>query len=244
MQRIRMVIQYDGSRYHGFQFQTNAHTVQAALQDAIFNLTGERKSLLFASRTDAGVHALGQVIAFDTVASIPLDRWALAMNSVLPEDIQVLHSQLAAPDFHPRFQAVCKHYTYKIYRSLQGSVFQRHYAWCNSEALDVESMQEACEFLLGPHNFRSFCASGSSAKTFTRTMSRCEIQEEGDYLCLYLSADGFLYNMVRIIMGTLVDIGRGRLEPGQMASILARQDRKCAGPTAPPQGLYLVRVDY
>lgn len=244
MQRIKMIVQYDGSQYHGFQLQANAHTVQAALQDAISKLSGERRPLLFAGRTDAGVHAVGQVIACDTNAGIPPERWATALNSVLPDDIRVLHSQPAALDFHPRFQAVCKHYTYKIYRSPLGAVFNRHYAWCNFEALDVRAMQEACGYLLGRNNFKSFCASGSSVKNFTRTMSRCELQQEGDYLCLQLSADGFLYHMVRIIMGTLVDIGRGRWEPGQMASIIAQQDRKYAGPTAPPQGLYMVRVDY
>lgn len=244
MRRIKMIVQYDGSQYHGFQIQPNAHTVQAALQQAICHLTGERTALLFAGRTDSGVHALGQVIAFDTNATIPTERWGLAMNSVLPDDIRILDSQIVTSDFHPRFQAVCKHYTYRVYRNPWGAVLQRKYAWCCTERLDMEAMRGACKVLVGHHNFKSFCASGSPVKTFTRTMHRCELEQDGDYLCLHIAADGFLYHMVRIIMGTLIEIGRSRRHSHEMAEIIAREDRKYAGPTAPPQGLYLIKVEY
>lgn len=244
MRRIKMIVQYDGSQYHGFQIQPNAHTIQAALQKAICDLTGEKAALLFAGRTDSGVHALGQVIAFDTEASIPPERWGLAMNSFLPEDVRILHSQTVTSNFHPRFQAVCKHYTYRVYRNLWGAVLQRSYAWCCTDSLDIEAMSDACEVLVGHHNFKSFCASGSPVKTFNRTIQHCKLQQDGDYLCLHIAADGFLYHMVRIIMGTLVEIGRGRRHPHEMTEIIARQDRKHAGPTAPPQGLYLVKVEY
>ncbi|HCF48963.1 MAG TPA: tRNA pseudouridine(38-40) synthase TruA [Syntrophomonas sp.] len=244
MQRIKMIIQYDGSQYHGFQIQLNAHTIQAALQEAIYRLTAEKVSVLFAGRTDTGVHALGQVIAFDTSASIPAQRWGLALNSFLPPDIQVLESEAARADFHPRFLAVTKHYRYRIYRSPLGAVCQRNYAWCNTEKLDLEKMQRACAYLRGTHNFKSFCASGSPVKTFTRTVSRCQMEEDDHYLFLDIAADGFLYNMVRIITGTLIEVGRGRLKAQNLAEILARQDRRYAGPTAPPQGLYLLGVDY
>ncbi|MGI6433794.1 MAG: tRNA pseudouridine(38-40) synthase TruA [Syntrophomonadaceae bacterium] len=244
MHRIKMIIQYDGSHYHGFQIQLRVPTVQAILQQAINSLSGEEVSLLFAGRTDAGVHALGQVIAFDTAASIPAERWGQALNSHLPADIQVLQSQAAPDCFHPRFQAKIKHYRYLIYRNPIGAVCQRKYAWCSTETLNIKAMQESCRFLTGRQNFKSFCASGSSVKTFTRTISQCHLQEQGDYLVLDIAADGFLYNMVRIIMGTLMEIGRDRRPAAEMAAIIARQDRNYAGPTAPPQGLYLVRVDY
>ncbi len=239
-----MIIEYDGSQYHGSQIQPNAHTVQAALQEAIYRLTAEKAAVLFAGRTDTGVHACGQVIAFDTSASIPPQRWGLALNSVLPADIRVLESEEVSPDFHPRFQAVLKHYQYRIYRSPQGAVFQRHYAWCCTEPLNLEDMHRACPYLLGTHNFKSFCASGYTTKTFVRTVTYCRLREEGLYLLLDIAADGFLYNMVRIITGTLVDIGRGRIKPRDMEHIIASQERKNAGPTAPPQGLYLLQVDY
>lgn len=244
MHRIKMIIQYDGSHYHGFQIQPNVVTVQAILQQAIISLCGEKVSLLFAGRTDTGVHALGQVIAFDTAASIPAERWGRALNSYLPADIQVLDSQAVADGFHPRYNALTKHYRYHIYRNPIGAVCQRRYAWCNTETLNIKAMQEACSFLTGRQNFKSFCASGSPVKTFTRTISQCYLEEQGDYLIMEIAADGFLYHMVRIVMGTLVEIGRGRWSAAEMAPIIARQDRSCAGLTAPPQGLYLIRVDY
>lgn len=244
MHRIKMIIQYDGSHYHGFQIQPHVPTVQAILQQAIMSLSGEKVSLLFAGRTDTGVHALGQVIAFDTASGIPAERWGRALNSFLPADIQVLDSQAAPEGFHPRFQALTKHYRYQIYRNPIGMVCQRQYAWCNTETLDIKAMQEACGFLPGRQNFKSFCASGSPVKTFTRTISQCRLEEQDAYLILAIAADGFLYNMVRIVMGTLMEIGRGRWPAEEMAAIIARQDRSHAGPTAPPQGLYLVRVDY
>jgi len=244
MPRIKMIVEYDGSQYHGFQIQLNANTVQAVLQEAIYRLTAEKVSLLFAGRTDSGVHAYGQVIAFDTSASIPAQRWGLALNSVLPADIRVLESQQVSADFHPRFQAILKHYQYKIYRSPIGAVFQRNYAWCNTEKLKLKDMQRACTYLLGTHNFKSFCASGYTTKTFERTVTYCRLREEGAYLLLDIAANGFLYNMVRIITGTLVDIGRGRIKAQDLEQIIASQDRKNAGATAPPQGLYLLKVDY
>lgn len=244
MRRIKMIIQYDGSHYHGFQMQLMAPTVQAALQQAVNSVNGVKTALLFASRTDAGVHALGQVIAFDTAAGIPAERWAQALNSRLPPDVRVLESQIAPASFHPRFDALLKHYRYRIYRRPAGAVCQRNYAWCRTETLDIAAMQKACGFLAGRQDFKSFCASGSAVKTFTRAITICRIREQGDHLFLDIAADGFLYHMVRIIMGTLMEIGRGRRPVAEMATIIARRDRRFAGPTAPPQGLYLMRVEY
>lgn len=244
MARIKLLIEYDGTAYHGSQIQINGHTIQAELERGIERLTGETVSVLFAGRTDAGVHALGQVAAFDTRSSIPPERWQFALNSVLPGDIRVLDSIDMPAGFHPRFDAVSKLYRYQIYRQKAGAAFHRHHAYCCFEPLDIKNMQKAAQCLEGQHDFRSFCASGSPVKQFVRAVSSCRLLEEGPFLYLEIVADGFLYNMVRIIMGTLLEIGRGRLSPQDIESILAARDRSQAGPTAPPQGLYLVKVNY
>jgi len=242
--RIRMTVEYDGSRYHGFQIQDNANTVQAELELAIKRVSGESISVLCAGRTDAGVHALGQVIAFDSNSSVPGEKWQFALNSFLPPDIQVAASAECAPDFHPRFQALSKVYHYLIYRQQRGRVFNRNYALYCTEPLDLAAMEEACRPLLGQHNFKSFCASGSSVKTFERTVKVCRLLEKQSYLKLEIEADGFLYNMVRIITGTLLEVGRKTYPPAAMQEIINARDRSQAGPTAPPQGLYLVEVKY
>lgn len=244
MTRIRLTLQYDGSAYHGFQKQENAFTVQECLENTILKLTGQKVSIICAGRTDAGVHALGQVVAFDSEATIPGERWKMAINTYLPDDIQVLHSSLAPADFNPRFQALSKQYTYLIYRRDKGRVMFRNYALCTRVPLEIEAMQEAAALIVGRHNFRAFCASGSSAKTFERFLMKCAVEEKGPFIVLKLEADGFLYNMVRIIMGTLMEVGMGKYPAGRIEEILLSQDRTLAGPTAPPQGLYLRRVIY
>ncbi|MEN6391520.1 MAG: tRNA pseudouridine(38-40) synthase TruA [Syntrophomonas sp.] len=244
MTRIRLILQYDGSAYHGFQKQENAYTVQECLENAILRLTGEKASIVCAGRTDAGVHALGQVVAFDSEATIPGERWKMAINTYLPDDIQVLQSCLARADFNPRFQAVSKQYTYFIYRRDVGRVIFRNYALCTQVPLDLKAMQEAAALMVGRRNFRAFCASGSSAKTFERSLMKCILEEKGLFITLKVEADGFLYNMVRIIMGTLMEIGQGKYPARKVEQILLSEDRTLAGPTAPPQGLYLRRVIY
>lgn len=244
MTRIRLTLQYDGSAYHGFQKQENAYTVQECLENAILRLTGERVSIICAGRTDAGVHALGQVVAFDSTATIPGERWKMAVNTYLPDDIQVLASSLARADFNPRFQALSKQYTYYIYRRDAGRVMFRNYALCTRVPLDLAAMREAAALIVGRRNFRAFCASGSSARTFERCLMKCMVEEKGPFLSLKVEADGFLYNMVRIIMGTLMEVGQGKYPAQRVKEILLSQDRTLAGPTAPPQGLYLRRVIY
>lgn len=244
MTRIRLTLQYDGSAYHGFQKQKNAFTVQECLENAISKITGERVAIVCAGRTDAGVHALGQVAAFDSEATIPGERWKMAINTYLPDDIQVLHSSLAPADFNPRFQALSKQYTYLIYRRDKGRVIFRNYAFCTRVPLKLEAMQEAASLIVGRHNFKAFCASGSSAKTFERFLMKCVVEEKGPFIALKVEADGFLYNMVRIIMGTLMEVGLGKYPAERIEEILLSQDRILAGPTAPPQGLYLRRVIY
>jgi len=244
LQRIKMIVEYDGSSYHGFQVQNNAHTVQAELEQAISNLNGVKTSILFAGRTDAGVHALGQVVAFDSTATIPPDRWRFALNTLLPSDIRVLNSGMARSDFHPRFDALHKRYRYLIYRRQEGAVFYRNLALINDERFDLEAMNEACGLILGNHDFHAFCASGSSARTFERIVYNCTLEENGSLLQFEIEANGFLYNMVRIIVGTLLNVGRGVYSAQVMAEIIAARDRNQAGPTAPPQGLYLMHVTY
>lgn len=244
MQRIKLIIEYDGTAYHGLQVQPNGHTIQAEMEQCIYRLTGEQINMSFAGRTDAGVHALGQVGVFDSNSTIPPERWQYALNSVLPQDIRVVSSETARPGFHPRFEASEKMYRYRIYRQRQGSTFYRSHAWCLTEPLEVGMMSEAARELEGYHDFRSFCASGSPVKQFDRTVTSCLLSEKGPFLDLEIKADGFLYNMVRIIMGTLVETGRGNVLPHDIARILQAQDRRAAGPTAPPHGLYLVEVYY
>ncbi|MDD2620260.1 MAG: tRNA pseudouridine(38-40) synthase TruA [Syntrophomonadaceae bacterium] len=244
MKRVKLVLEYDGSNYHGFQIQKNADTVQGRLELAISRLSGEKIAMTCAGRTDAGVHALGQVVAFDSSASIPGERWTMALNAFLPEDIQVLKSHYVKANFNPRFDAQSKRYIYKILRNKNRRAFYRNLALCNSENLDIGLMQEACKYIEGQHSFRAFCASGSSAKTFERTVSNCFLAEKNNWLTMEIEANGFLYNMVRIIMGTLLEVGRGKYSPAYIEEIIRSQDRTLAGPTAPPQGLYLKEVKY
>jgi len=244
MPRIKMIIEYDGSNYHGFQRQDNAHTIQAEIEKQLRELSGEVVTICGAGRTDARVHARGQVIAFNTNASIPPERWALALNSFLPEDIRVLSSSAAEPNFHPQFNSISKRYAYYLYRQKSGTAFYRRYALCNSDQLDISAIDQACKSIIGRHNFQAFCASGGSSKTHERTVFNCAIREYGSILRLDVEANGFLYNMVRIIMGTLLEVGRRRIPADEIPDILKSRDRTRSGPTAPPQGLYLMGVEY
>jgi tRNA pseudouridine38-40 synthase len=244
MARIKMIIEYDGSEYHGFQMQDNAKTIQEELEKGIEKLTGEKTRLVCAGRTDAGVHALGQVIAFDSCAPIPAERWGVALNSVLPQDIRILSSALAADGFNPRFHALRKTYGYLIYRKKEQALFYRKYALCSTENLNITFMRQACDYLLGGHNFLAFCASGSSSKTFEREIYNCSLEATEERLIFKITANGFLYNMVRIIVGTLLEIGKEKQQPEHMEKLIMAQNRTLAGPTAPPQGLYLYKVEY
>jgi len=242
--RIKAVIEYDGSNYHGFQRQTNAHTIQAQIESDILQLTGEKLVITGASRTDAGVHALGQVIAFDTQSSIPASKWKFALNSVLPEDIRIISTEQVDNNFNPRFNACKKRYCYKIYRAEREWLFYRNYAMLETNNLNLNQMQQACQQLQGIHNFKSFCASGTSVKSFEREVYVCNIINYSNFLNLEIEANGFLYNMVRIIVGTLLEIGKNKYPVDYIDYLLKCQDRSKAGPTVPPQGLYLVSVAY
>lgn len=241
---IRLLLEYDGSGFKGFQIQPEGRTVQGALQEGLAKLTGERVKVIGASRTDTGVHALGMVANFHTGSGIPAEKFAPALNSVLPADVRVLESGEAAADFHARCSAVEKTYRYLVYRRTAGAVLQRNYSLVLTSPLDVEAMREAAGCLVGTHSFKSFCASRSGVKNFVRTVRQLEIDEQGERLVFTITADGFLYHMVRNIAGTLLLVGSGKMRPGELKEILLAEDRGKAGPTAPAQGLYLVRVGY
>ena len=244
MRRIKMIIEYDGSSYHGFQRQLNAHTVQAELESCIYRLSSETVTVSGASRTDAGVHARGQVIAFNTASPIPDERWCAALNSYLPLNIRALTAETVTEDFHPAFAAQQKEYQYCIWRQREGHVFVRYHTLLYLKELQLEAMQAAAAEFIGCHNFSAFCSSGASNRSFERTISCCMFEEYGAMLVLRIVGNGFLYNMVRIIVGTLLEVGCGRVDCQRIPAIIASRDRNQAGPTAPPQGLFLIRVDY
>jgi tRNA pseudouridine38-40 synthase len=244
MRRLKLTVQYDGTDFAGFQRQPDARTVQQTLEESIGSALGHKVAILAAGRTDAGVHALGQVVTVDTDVPIPVGAAPIAFTSKLPLSVAVVAAEEVDPSFHPRFDATSKRYVYRIAVREVRSPFLGRYAWCIRPALDAEMMAAAAEHIEGRHDFRSFCASGSDAKHFVRAVSRLEIARDGDLVEMWIDADGFLYQMVRIIVGTLVEVGRGRMAPEDVAQIVEARDRRKAGPTAPPQGLCLARVEY
>ncbi|MDN5344189.1 MAG: tRNA pseudouridine38-40 synthase [Clostridia bacterium] len=246
MPHLKITLAYDGTNYAGWQIQPAAHgpTIQGVVTAALEQLTGEAIKPVAAGRTDAGVHARGQVISFSTGSRIPLARWPLALNSVLPGDIAALAAAVVSEGFHARYSARWKWYRYTIYNHSLPDVFSRRYSWQVREHLDYEAMAAGAAYLQGRHDFRSFCAAGSPVRHFEREVLQAELSRQGDFLYFDVVANGFLYHMVRIMVGTLVEVGRGRLRPEDMPGIIAARCRSRAGPTAPPQGLCLVRVEY
>lgn len=243
---IKIILAYDGTNYAGWQMQTAAHgaTVQGVVAKAIKQLTGEDIRPAAAGRTDAGVHARGQVISFRTSSTIPPERWPLALNSNLPADIVAYAAEVVDEDFHARYSARAKWYRYSIYNSRYPDVFNRYYTWHISRPLDCRAMAEGAGYLSGRHDFRSLCATGSSATHYRREVRKAQISCDGEHIYFDVIADGFLYHMVRNMVGILVEIGRGRLLPEDIPEILAARSRERAGPTAPPHGLCLERVYY
>ena len=244
MRNIRLLIEYDGAAYHGWQIQKNGSSVQETLAKAITAITGEHVVPDGAGRTDAGVHALGQVAAFRTDARIPAERFADALNAVLPRNIAVVRSEEAEWEFHPRKNAICKHYRYQILNRSHRAALLDGRAWHVPGHLDLEAMRKASGLILGTHDFRAFCASGHSVKTYTRTMTRAEWTIDGDLLRFDIEGSGFLYNMVRILVGTLVEVGRGKRTPEGFREVLEAGDRRKAGITAPAGGLCMMEVRY
>ena len=243
--RIMLVVSYDGTAYNGWALQTSTHnTIEEMLNRAIHGLTGEEVQVIGASRTDSGVHAYGNVAVFDTGSTIPGDRFSYALNHILPEDIRVVESREVALFFHPRHCDTEKTYEYRVLNSRMEVPVKRLYTYHFNMALDVEKMQEAGNFLVGEHDFTSFCNVESQALSHVRTIKDVKVERRGDEVVISVTGNGFLYNMVRIIAGTLLQIGRGKGEPSDIVRMLDAKDRSAAGPTAPPQGLFLMEYKF
>jgi len=247
MANIMAVIAYDGTNYHGFQEQrgTRFVTVQSVLEKCLTRLSGRRIRVIGAGRTDAGVHARGQVINFDPQGwTIPPERVAYALNGVLPQDIVALSSRSVPDSFHARFSAAAKTYRYTVYNAPVPSPFARLYSLHVPRPLDVESMREAAAVLLGRHDFAPFRALGTPVKSTVRTVHEAAVRREGEFVYIDLKADGFLYHMARLIAGTLLRVGLKKVPPSYVAEVLAGKSGARAGPAAPARGLCLEKVEY
>jgi tRNA pseudouridine38-40 synthase len=245
MKRLKATIAYDGSGFSGYQIQLKTRTVQLELLRVLKELhKGQQVEVVASGRTDSGVHATGQVIHFDTPFTIPKDSWMRALNVRLPQDIRVHDIEEAAPDFHARYHADGKIYRYKWTRSKIISPFTRHHLVHVPQAIDISRMQQAAQALLGTHDFSSFCAANTNVVDKVRTIWRIDFEEHGEELHMVIEGSGFLYNMVRIIAGTLLEVGLNRREPEELAGIVAARDRDAAGKTAAAHGLYLEKVHY
>ncbi|MFQ5740345.1 MAG: tRNA pseudouridine(38-40) synthase TruA [Acidobacteriota bacterium] len=244
MQKYKMLLHYRGTRYSGWQIQKDRPTIQGILQEAIQQVAGERASVVGAGRTDSGVHARGQVAHFRLGGEIPAPALRGQLNGVLPWDIRVIRLAPAAATFHAQRDAIKKRYEYRIYNGPVLSPFLHNLALQVRRKMDVEAIQEAAGLLCGEHDFSAFAASGSRVKSRTRTTMLSRIRSRGLHLCYQIEADGFLHHMVRNIVGTLLEVGTGRRSVDEITTILKSQDRRNAGPTAPPHGLYMMRVYY
>lgn len=237
-------IEYDGTNYSGWQIQPNARSVQEELMKALKKITNEEIKLNAAGRTDAGVHAKGQVANFYLNASIPTNRIVPALNSNLAQDITVLNAKEVPLDFHARYSAESKKYLYNIYNSSTRSSLLRNYSYHVTNKLSISKMENAAKKLIGTHDFKAFMSSGSSIQDTNRTIFAIKIDKHNNNICLSFHGNGFLYNMVRIIVGTLVEIGTDKRPIEDIEQILLSKDRRKAGHTAPPQGLILEKVYY
>ena len=245
MRNIKLVLQYDGTRYSGWQSQEHEeNTIQGRLTALLERLTGERIHLMGSGRTDAGVHALGQVANFKTESELTCGQLQDALNRYLPEDIAVLSVEEAEPRFHSRLNAVRKTYRYRIWTSPVHNVFERKYLYELGQDLDESAMEEAAALLCGTHDFRAFSSYRRTKKSTVRTLEQFVIERKGAELCLEFTGNGFLYHMVRILAGTLIEVGLHKKSAEEMKEILASLDREKAGFTAPAQGLCLVNVEY
>ncbi|QUH25471.1 tRNA pseudouridine(38-40) synthase TruA [Serpentinicella alkaliphila] len=244
MRNIMIEIEYDGTNYSGWQIQPNARSVQEEIMKALKKITNEEIKLNAAGRTDAGVHAKGQVANFYLNASIPTNRIVPALNSNLAQDITVLNAKEVPLDFHARYSAESKKYLYNIYNSSTRSSLFRNYSYHVTNKLSISKMENAAKKLIGTHDFKAFMSSGSSVQDTVRTIYTIKIDKHNNNICLSFHGNGFLYNMVRIIVGTLVEIGTDKRPIEDIEQILLSKDRRKAGHTAPPQGLILEKVYY
>ena len=245
MRRIKLIVAYDGTEYSGWQIQPEAPTIEMYLDKAIHELTGENVHVTGASRTDAGVHAYGNVAVFDTESTIPGDRFTFALNRFLPDSIVIQDSWEVSSDFHPRHCNTRKTYEYRILNTAVPLPQKRNFTWHVTGSIDIEKMKEAAAYIVGEHDFKSFCQTGAQVESSVRTIYSVEVEEQGENdLVIRVCGNGFLYNMVRIIAGTLLDIGQGKRDPMDIFTILEAKDRSAAGPTAPAHGLTLMKYEF
>ena len=244
--KIALFIKYDGTAYHGFQVQKNARTIQETVQDALESLFGHETTVCGCSRTDAGVHAKQFCILTQTHTVIPAEKLPFALNTKLPDDISAFAAYEVDDGFHPRYSAVAKEYEYHIYVGRTRDPFLEKYAYWEPRKFDVELFKTCAVKFEGTHDFAAFMASGSDVEDTVRTMYLCRAEEKADTneIVVRLKANGFLYNMVRIIVGTLIDAASGRIDPDEIENIILSKDRKRAGFTVPAKGLFLNKIEY
>ena len=244
MRNIKLTIEYDGREFNGWQKQPNKLNIQGNIEKVISDITKEEIEIIGSGRTDAGVHALGQVANFKTNSAIPIEKFAIAINSRLKKSIVIKKAEEVDERFHSRYNCKQKTYRYIINNSETGSAIYRNLEYNIKNHLDVEKMQEASKYFVGEHDFSAFKASGTSSKSSVRTIYSAKVEKEGERIIIELTGNGFLYNMVRIISGTLVEVGLGKIKPEQIPEIIQSKNRQNAGKTLPPYGLYLVEVNY
>ncbi|MGG0719892.1 tRNA pseudouridine(38-40) synthase TruA [Robertmurraya massiliosenegalensis] len=245
MQRLKCKITYDGSSFSGYQTQPNKRTVQGELEQALQKLHKGQEVKVYASgRTDAGVHARGQIIHFDTPLTIPEEKWSVALQTLLPEDIAILAVMKVDSTFHARFDVTAKEYRYVVHTEQARDPFRRHFAYHYPYPVDVTAIRSASQHLIGVHDFTSFCSAKTEVEDRVREIFEIEVIVDEGTLVFRFVGNGFLYNMVRILVGTLLQVGSGKIEATEIPDILAKKDRIFAGKTAPPHGLYLWKVMY
>ena len=244
MRNIKLVIEYDGKDFNGWQKQPTRLNIQGEIERAIEEVTGEEVDLIASGRTDAGVHSLGQVANFKTNSNIPTEKFPIALNTKLKRSIRILEAEEVEANFHSRYNCKKKTYRYIINNSENGTAIYRNLEYNFSQSLNVEKMKEAVKYFIGEHDFKGFKSSGTSSKSSIRTIYKAEVFKENEKVIIELTGNGFLYNMVRIISGTLIDVGIGKIAPDEIPEIIKSGEREYAGKTLPPQGLYLLKVEY
>lgn len=241
---IKCELSYDGTNFHGFQIQPNQRTVQGELHKAIYKIAKQNINVVATGRTDAGVHARKQVINFFTNSRIPEEKWEVALNSILPDDIIIMSSSKVQPKFHSRYDVKVKTYRYNIYNQRKIDVFRRHYTWHCPYSLDIDMMKEASRLFIGEHDFTSFSSGKTDIENKVRKIYKSDIWQDGNEIIFQISGSGFLYNMVRIIMGTLIEIGKGKMETDDILKLFQQKNRIQATKTVAAKGLTLWDVEY
>ncbi len=244
MKRIRLTIEYNGTNFHGWQKQPDKRTVQGEIEDAILRSIGENVEVFGSGRTDAGVHALNQTAHFDLEAPIPVSKLGYVLNNALPQDIYIKEAKEVDKDFHSRFSIKKKTYEYKIYNNNQKNVFIANRASWMKNPLDIDKMKEGAKVIKGTHDFKGFCSANACVSDYTRTVYKISVEKDGDFVIVSVTGSGFLYNMVRIIVGTLVDYSMGILSLEDIKMAIKEGDRTKAGQTMPACGLYLKETVY